>query len=164
MAFEDAVRFTLRPDIEGGYVNDPRDPGGETKFGISKRAYPDLDIANLQLKDAEMIYRTDYWDPIHGDELPLEVGIAVFDTAVNMGIRAAIVCLQLALRVVADGKIGANTLAAIKKADAYELHLAFNVQRIKRYTSFTNFGVYGNGWIARTLKLVDYVANITEKA
>ena len=56
---------------EGGYVNDPHDPGGETNFGISKRAYPSVDIKHLTKEGAIAIYKKDYWDKIKGDDLPL---------------------------------------------------------------------------------------------
>lgn len=85
--FEESVKHVL--SHEGGYVNDPDDPGGETKYGISKRAYPNLDIANLTREDAKAIYKRDYWDAIGADNLPASVRYAAFDTAVNMGVGAA---------------------------------------------------------------------------
>ena len=96
---------------EGGYVNDPDDAGGETKFGISKRAYPDLDIANLTAKQAEEIYYNDYWLKAKCDQLPTKLAMFHFDTAVNMGITAANKMLQKAIGVKADGIIGEITLA-----------------------------------------------------
>jgi len=84
MSFERAIDFTLK--WEGGYSNDPTDPGGETKYGISKRAHPDLDITNLTLEDAKDIYRTEYWNASGCDNLPEPLDIVVFDTAVNMGV------------------------------------------------------------------------------
>ena len=87
--FEQCVKFVL--DHEGGYVNHPDDPGGETNFGISKRAYPDLDIKNLTIEEAKEIYKRDYWDKIplthSGDYYSLGSAMIMFDTAVNMGIE-----------------------------------------------------------------------------
>ena len=80
--FPAAVAFVLAR--EGGYVNDPRDPGGETKFGISKRSYPNEDIANLTADRAKEIYFSDYWMPV-ADALPAPSDIVAFDSAVNQG-------------------------------------------------------------------------------
>lgn len=74
---------------EGGYVNDPDDMGGETKFGISKNAYPDLDVANLTEAQAAAIYKRDYWDKINADQLPINIREAAFDAAVNHGVETA---------------------------------------------------------------------------
>lgn len=85
--FNTCVEFIL--SSEGGYVNDPSDPGGETKFGISKRAYPNVDIKNLTVDGAKAIYKKDYWDAINGDCLDPDMACAAFDTAVNMGVGRA---------------------------------------------------------------------------
>ena len=68
--FHTAMKFILSPDVEGEYSNDPNDPGGETKWGISKRAYPDLDIRNLTKADALAIYFRDYWTACDCDNIP----------------------------------------------------------------------------------------------
>jgi len=77
--------------FEGGavYTNDPNDPGGETKYGISKRAYPNLDIRNLTKEKAKEIFRTDYWNPVGGDEMPYPWDIIVTDAAFNLGVSQA---------------------------------------------------------------------------
>jgi hypothetical protein len=77
--------FGIIVGIEAGYVNDPRDPGGETKYGISKRRYPAEDIPNLTLERAKFLYQRDYWNPHHCDALPWAEALLVFDTAVNGG-------------------------------------------------------------------------------
>ena len=77
--------FAVIVGVEGGYVNDPNDPGGETKFGLSKRANPDLDIKNLTLGMAQDRYRTRYWNPYNLDSLEYGKALLVFDTAVNGG-------------------------------------------------------------------------------
>lgn len=72
--------------IEGGYVNDPDDPGGETKYGISKRAFPDEDIKNLTLERAKFLYYTHYWAPLDLDMIRHRtIAMEIFDVAVNMG-------------------------------------------------------------------------------
>lgn len=111
-AFERAITFVLAE--EGGYVNDSRDAGGETKYGISKRAYPHLNIATLTEQAAAGIYRRDYWAAVRGDDLPPAVALVTFDAAVNSGVRAATLWLQQAVRERADGDLGPKTLAAAR--------------------------------------------------
>lgn len=77
--------FQIVVGIEGGYVNDPQDPGGETKFGLSKRANPDLDIANLTLEQAKARYLEKYWKGRGCDKLPWTEALLVFDASVNGG-------------------------------------------------------------------------------
>lgn len=74
---------------EGGYVNDPGDPGGETKYGISKRAYPTVDIRNLTKDEASSLYNRDYWIPCGCDTLEYPLNLVVFDSAVNCGVSRA---------------------------------------------------------------------------
>ena len=85
--FDRSIEFVLK--WEGGYTNDTRDSGGETKYGISKRAYPMLDIKNLALEDAKLIYLKDYWEKAGCDTLEWPMCLVVFDTAVNMGVSRA---------------------------------------------------------------------------
>lgn len=87
-SFKEALRFVLSK--EGGYVNDPNDPGGETKWGISKRAYPTLDIKNLTEQQCIDIYLADYWNACGCNGLSPALGAAVFDSAVNCGVSRAI--------------------------------------------------------------------------
>lgn len=88
--FDRAFDLTVMK-FEGGaaYTNDPDDPGGETKYGISKRANPDIDVRNLTKEGAKAIYRTRYWNPVGGDEMPYPWDMVVFDTAVNLGVSRA---------------------------------------------------------------------------
>jgi len=85
--FNSCVTLTLW--LEGGYVNNPNDPGGETKYGISKRAHPNVDIANLTLDEAKEIYLDEYWMPSGCENLPTPLDLCVFDAAVNSGITRA---------------------------------------------------------------------------
>lgn len=114
MGLSRALAFTLR--YEGGYVNDPKDPGGETRYGISKRAYPKLDIKNLTAEQASDIYRSDYWGPSGAAALPEPLDMVVFDTAVNMGIGKAIRMLQEVVCSSMDGRFGPATAAAVQQA------------------------------------------------
>lgn len=85
--FEGAIKIVL--DSEGGFGNHPQDNGGKTKFGISQKAYPNLDIKNLTREEAKQIYRRDYWEKSGADKLASPMNLIVFDTAVNMGVGRA---------------------------------------------------------------------------
>lgn len=134
---------------EGGYVNHPTDPGGETNYGISKRAYPSLDIKALTLADAKAIYKRDYWDRAQCDQLPSQLSYLVFDAAVNSGIGQSIRFLQRAVGVADDGVMGAITLSAIKRLDAENLCARFLGQRLEFMTKLSTFDVFGKGWARR---------------
>lgn len=117
--FEKAITIVLKH--EGGYVNDPNDLGGETKYGISKRSYPHLDIKNLTVEQAIEIYRRDWWDKYrYGDIKDQDVATKVFDLSVNMGPATAHRLLQEALvflgyDIAVDGIIGPQTIGAANK-------------------------------------------------
>lgn len=133
---------------EGGYVNDSRDPGGETNWGISKRAYPDVDIKALTQDDAKAIYRRDYWAPVRADELPDSVRFDVFDAAVNHGVMQSAKWLQRAAGANPDGVIGAQTVAATRAAGG-QLAAHFNGYRLQFYADSGNWAVFGKGWARR---------------
>lgn len=135
--------------VEGGYSNDPRDPGGETKYGITKRDHPNVDIASLTLDDAKEIYRVQYWTPAMCDAFPWPLNLFVFDAAVNQGVDTAKKLLQKSLGVAQDGIVGKATLAAVGRADQKELCAMFMADRALRYTGTRNFDVYGRGWFKR---------------
>tara|TARA_Y100000401_G_scaffold114741_1_gene117222 strand:+ start:103 stop:576 length:474 start_codon:yes stop_codon:yes gene_type:complete len=122
MEFNQIIRKVL--DHEGGYVNDKDDRGGETKYGITKRFYPDLDIENLSIDDAINIYYKDYWKPSKAELLPKELRYPYFDCVVNTGQRRAVKILQQAcnnkntFKIKEDGIIGAATISACKKLEA----------------------------------------------
>lgn len=132
MDFEHA--FELLIGHEGGYVNHPDDPGGETKFGISKRSYPREDIAGMTLERAREIYRRDYWGPAGCDAVPAGVRFDLFDTAVNSGPKTAVKLLQRAVGEVDDGLLGPRTLTALGSMPAPRVVARFNAQRIKLIT------------------------------
>ena len=104
---------------EGGYVNDPKDLGGETKYGITKRFYPDIDIKNLTIEKAKDIYKSDYWDKNKVESLPQNLWHIYFDMCVNMGKRTAVKVLQRAAvnkgkNIEVDGGLGPMTIGALK--------------------------------------------------
>lgn len=156
--------FTAVIGAEGGYTNDPHDKGnwtsgeigvGEcrgTKYGISAAAYPHVDIANLSLEGAKLLYANDYWSTIHGDELPDGVGADVFDMAVNQGVQYAARVLQKACGVDADGAIGPVTIAAAGTHDVKKLLKNIAVQRILHYVELPGWSRYQHSWVDRTIE------------
>lgn len=153
MDFYEAIAHII--ELEGGYVNDPRDPGGETKYGISKRAYPDEDIKNLTVERARDIYRRDYWDKIRGNDLPQRMAYYMLDAAINQGVKASITMLQEVLKVKVDGVIGPMTIKAANSGNP-ELPALYMARRAIRYANTNNFNVYGNGWMKRLFLVAEY--------
>ncbi len=121
MSFQRIIQKVLKH--EGGYVNDKDDLGGETNFGITKRWYPDIDIANLTEREAIDIYYKDYWLPSKAEKLPESLQYPYFDTVVNTGQRQAVRILQQAcndknfFKIEEDGLIGAKTISASAKLE-----------------------------------------------
>lgn len=151
MTFEEAVEIIL--EKEGGYVAHPSDPGGETKYGISRRSYPHLDIKNLTKDQAREIYLRDYWNRCALDAVPGSLRLIVFDAAVNHGPQAAIRMLQSSVGVVADGDFGPKTFKALQQADPEQVLISFAQRRLKLYMSLANFKTFGLGWLNRLLEV-----------
>lgn len=155
--FNKAVRKTILHEGGATYTNDPDDPGGETKFGISKRSFPHVNIRELTQATAIEIYRKNYWAPIQADQIKSNVvAETIFDTAVNMGVRTTIKLVQTTLDIKVDGIIGKQTLGAVNKVDG-DLFLAqFVITKIARYATLCNrnrrLKKYLLGWINRTLE------------
>jgi lysozyme family protein len=148
--FETAVDFVL--SAEGGLVDDGSDPGGITKFGISQRAYPDLNIRDLTIDGAKAIYREDYWNLCSCDKLPAGVALVVFDAAVNQGVGASIRMLQSALKV---GKMEWSArlryrLSGLKRPSIIAEMIA---RRSVAYALSTLVSRDGLGWFRRLAKV-----------
>lgn len=146
--------FSLLINHEGGYVNDPADPGGETKFGISKRSYPTVDIANLTLEDAKLIYKRDFWDRYSIDKFPATLRHDVFDFAVNSGGATAIRHLQRVLGVVDDGVVGPVTLRKLAESDPILVEKKYLGSRLQFMTRLRNWPNHGRGWASRIADLL----------
>jgi lysozyme family protein len=151
---------------EGGFVDDPEDPGGATKYGVSLRAFVALyptatvqSIRDLTVEDAADFYHSEYWDLCQCNALSPGLDLAVFDCAVHQGARTARKLLQRALRVKADGYIGPITLGALLDADPAEVLLDFMARRAKRYTRTRGVKRFGRGWYRRLLDV--YAAAMT---
>ena len=134
---------------EGGYVDHPNDPGGETKFGISKRSYPDVNIAGLTLDEAKAIYRRDYWDRAKADEMPSELRSLIFDGAVNAGVAQSIKWLQRAAGAREDGVLGPITMSAIADSNPHKIASNFLGQRLNHMTELKHWDQFGRGWARR---------------
>lgn len=150
------VAFDRLISHEGGYVNDPRDPGGETKFGISKRSYPQLDIAKLTLEDAKAIYLRDFWNPL-GDAHPA-VKFQAFDFAVNSGISTAIRKLQSAIGVADDGHWGAVSAAKLKSMDVSDALMLYLAERLDFWRKLSTWSAFGAGWAGRAAANLRFAA------
>ncbi len=161
MSFDTACDFIKL--WEGGYVNHPNDPGGETKYGISKRAFPYLDIKHLDYTDAKAIWKVYYWTPIKGDELPFSLALLLFDFAINAGVPTAVMSLQTILNVKADGKLGPKTLAAIKARTEKELFKKLFKARLAFYfrisANRSDLSVFLTGWINRLTSVIWFLGD-----
>lgn len=154
--FDRVVKTSLRH--EGGYVNNPRDPGGETKFGISKRSFPNLDIQNLTQEDAKDIYRKYYWEKPGISSIADErVSGKIFDLGINVGPGRAIGFLQRALNrlghpVDVDNLLGPRTLkAANQYPDPAVLLDAVRLEAEQFYKGL-NRPEFLRGWLNRLKK------------
>ncbi len=136
-------------DHEGGYVNDKNDPGGETKFGISKRTYPHLDIRSLTIGQAREIYLRDFWDPLKADRLHDGVAFQLFDFAVNSGIGNAIRGYQRALGVIDDGAFGPLSLKASKAMSESDQIMLVLAERLSFMRKLKNWRYHSAGWAER---------------
>ena len=162
--------FTRLIGHEGGFSDDPKDPGNwtggrpgvgkllGTKYGIAANTYPDLDIKALTLEQAKAIYRRDWWDKIHADQLPGAVAFQLWDFAVNAGIARAVISLQRAVGVADDGKLGPRTLAAVNAMPVPDVLARFNAERLEFYASLSTWPTYGKGWARRVAGNLRYAA------
>jgi lysozyme family protein len=148
--------FTRLLGNEGGYSNIPADPGGETKFGISKHSYPHVDIANLTREQAKEIYLSDFWNPL-GPAHPA-IKFQVFDFAVNSGISTAIRKLQAAIGVADDGIWGPLSAARLKGMDVNDVLVLFLAQRLRFWASLSTWPTFGKGWALRAAADLEYAA------
>lgn len=150
--------------LEGGYSDDPRDPGnwtggavnsGElngTQGGISASAYPKLDIKSLTPARIKAIYLSDYWDKIKGDLLPDAVAVALFKEAVNMGVAGATKAFQKSLKVTPDGDLGQITVGIATSQPPKIVLENFLTECAWEYTQMKSFPVYGKGWLSRVIQ------------
>jgi len=128
---------------EGGYVNDPNDPGGETKWGISKRSYPALNIKQLTREDAKVIYYRDFWKRINGDLLHKAISFQLFDFAVNSGPAIAVTAFE-------DSAKRSHSVA--------DMVMHITAYRLEFLTTLKNWPHHGKGWARRMATNLRYGA------
>jgi len=155
--FDEIIEKVL--EHEGGYVNDATDRGGETKYGISKRAYPDEDIKELTVERAKELYKKDYWDKYRIDDFPKRVRHILFDMCVNMGGRRAVRILQEACnsknsyKIDVDGYIGKDTINASTHVEDFRLRayrVMFYAELVMKKPEQERFWV---GWFRRSCEV-----------
>ena len=169
--FSLALKFTL--EQEGGYVDNPSDPGGATNFGVTQKTYdayreelklPLQRVAHISDTDVKAIYKNLYWEKANCNLLSYRLGIVQFDTAVNFGVAGAIKFLQEALGVDQDGVWGEAAQKALLDKDHYTVALNIVRNRIeyryKRVEENESQRIFLSGWINRDVALKKYILNI----
>ena len=155
---------------EGGYVNHPKDPGGMTNLGVTKRVYDDWigresteqEMRDLTPADVGPIYKKNYWDKVKGDDLPSGVDWCAFDWAVNSGSGRPAKAIQRAVGASADGAIGPMTLKAVADKDPKEIiEYVFQVRQ-SFYESLKTFETFGKGWTRRNKETLDQALQMAD--
>ena len=153
--FETALAHVLKS--EGGYVNNPADPGGMTNLGCTKAVWEEFvghpvseaDMRGLTPADVAPLYKRKYWDKVSGDLLPSGLDYAVFDAAINSGPGKAAKWLQEVAGVAADGAIGPATLTAVNAKPVQDMIAQYNDKRLQFLESLPTWATFGKGWGAR---------------
>jgi lysozyme family protein len=154
--FEQSLALVLMQ--EGGYVNNPKDPGGRTNLGVTQKVWEswvghsvtEADMKALGPQDVSPLYKANYWDKIGGDSLPLGIDYATFDMAVNSGVGRAAKTLQSVLGVTpVDGQIGPATLRACEEANAREVATRICEARLAFLQTLPTYDTFGRGWSRR---------------
>lgn len=157
--FDNCLQIVLT--LEGGYADNPADPGGATNMGITRKtlarwrnvtpwwALSKAEVKGLARTEAAKIYRASYWDRCHADQLPAGLDLAVFDYAVNSGPDRVIKALQALLKVKPDGQVGPVTLAAADRDDVATLVNRLCDQRLGFLQALMTFATFGRGWSSR---------------
>jgi lysozyme family protein len=157
--FDACLRLVLRH--EGGFVNNPADPGGMTNLGVTKKAWEEYtgayateaDMRQLTPELVRPFYKRRYWDAIKGDLLPDGVDYVVFDCAVNSGPMKAGKILQSVIGLPQDGIIGVQTLNAVNVIPIEGLVHDYTRQRLAFLVSLPTFATFGKGWTARIMEV-----------
>jgi len=149
--FDECLKMLLHH--EGGYVNHPKDPGGETNLGVTKRVYEKWggtkDMKDLTVEDVAPIYKKNYWDKCKCNDLASGLDWAVFDWAVNSGTGRSAKAVQKICGASQDGAIGPKTLALVNGQDTHYMVEEFGKIRQNFYESLSTFNTFGKGWTRR---------------
>lgn len=158
MTFDEAFERLI--GHEGGYSNNPKDPGGETMWGITKRVAEANgyhgSMASLTLAAAKEIARREYWTPCKAESFAGAIGFQLFDIAYNSGVSTSAKLLQRAVGVKDDGIIGPATIAATNKMEPLTVVCLLNAKRIKFYTSLGAWPTFGKGWANRAADNLEF--------
>lgn len=154
---------------EGGFVNHPKDPGGMTNLGCTKRVWEEwvghpVDekaMRALTPEDVAPLYKKKYWDAVRGDELPDGVDYIVFDTAINSGPGRAIKFLQGCVGTDMDGALGPKTMAAVRAADPKQLVEDYAKRRLSFLQDLPTWGTFGKGWSRRVAEVENTASTMT---
>jgi len=157
--FDQSLKLVLKS--EGGYVNNPKDPGGETMMGVTKNAWStwlkrpiaDGEMAKLTVADITPFYKALYWDKSYCNQLPTGIDYMVFDASVNMGVGQSIKLFQKSLGGVPDGIIGPNTMKLINEMNVKTMIDKYSAQKEMFYRSLGTFPTFGKGWLARVERI-----------
>jgi lysozyme family protein len=158
--YVESFKFVIK--LEGGYINHPKDPGGPTNHGVTKKSWENYKnkkfsvevIKDLKESDAIKFYKDKYWDVCRCDSLPSGLDFCVFDYAVNSGPQKAIKSLQKSLGLIADGVFGKKTLFAIENIkDKKSIILIICEERKVFLKSLKQFPIFGKGWLSRVEKV-----------
>lgn len=160
MTFDDAFERLI--GHEGGYTNNPADPGGETMYGVTLNVARQYGYAgamkDLTLAQAKDIAKRGYWDACGADKFVFPLAFQLFDAAYNHGPGRAVKFLQLAVGAVADGVLGPKTIAAVVAVGVPQAVLLFNAERLEFYTGLPTWNTFGKGWARRVAANLQYGA------
>ena len=151
--FKECLDLVLKS--EGGWVNNPQDPGGETNLGVTKRVWeeyvghPVESLKKLTKEDVAPLYEQKYWRPCYGEVLPRGLDFVVFSMGINAGPGRSIKLLQSSVGCVPDGVIGPATRRLISDSNSATLIAKFSESRREYYRSLKTFPIFGKGWLAR---------------
>jgi len=151
--FKECLDLVLKS--EGGWVNNPADPGGETNLGVTKRVWeeyvghPVESLKKLNKEDVAPMYEQKYWRPCYGEVLPRGLDFVVFSMGVNAGTGRSVKLLQSAIGCVPDGVIGPATRGLISASNSATLINKFSEARREYYRSLKTFPIFGKGWLSR---------------
>lgn len=147
MTFDQAAAFVLV--AEGEWNRNPGDAGGPTRWGISAKAHPGVDLEALTPEGARAIYHAEYWTPAGCDALPAPLRLPLFDGAVQHGVRVAVKLLQQSVGATPDGIMGPETRAACARADWREVLVDYLARRARLYAVQPGYSTFGFGWLRR---------------
>ena len=154
--FKECLALVLKS--EGGWVNNPADPGGETNLGVTKRVWeeyvghPVESLKKLTKEDVAPLYELKYWRPCYGEVLPRGLDFVVFSMGVNAGPGRSVKLLQQSIGCVPDGVIGPTTRGLISSSNPATLIAKFSESRREYYRALKTFPIFGKGWLARVDK------------